>query len=128
MKRREFIKKAGAGAAAAVATTAINAPYVIAGKKTPIRWRMQTYAGAALAAHVCKPSIDAFNKAANGEMVIELYNADQLVPTGELFRAMQRGTIKIIMTIGVLLMLLLQAIATFFKDLEKAKGEEIKVV
>ncbi len=40
-----------------------------------------------------KPSIDAFNKAANGEMEIELYYADQLVPTGELFRAMQRGTI-----------------------------------
>ena len=54
---------------------------------------MQTSAGPALAAHVCKPAIDAFNKAANGEMVIELYNADQLVPTGELFRAMQKGTI-----------------------------------
>ena len=26
-------------------------------------------------------------------MVIELYTADQLVPTGELFRAMQQGTI-----------------------------------
>jgi TRAP-type mannitol/chloroaromatic compound transport system substrate-binding protein len=62
-------------------------------KKTTIKWRMQTYAGAALAAHVCKPAIDAFNKVANGEMVIELYNADQLVPTGELFRAMQKGTI-----------------------------------
>jgi hypothetical protein len=37
-----------------------------------------------LSAHVCKPAIDAFNKVANGEMVIELYNADQLVPTGEL--------------------------------------------
>ena len=93
MKRREFIKKAATGTAGALAASAVAAPYVIAGKKTPIRWRMQTYAGAALAAHVCKPSIDAFNKAANGEMVIELYNADQLVPTGELFRAMQRGTI-----------------------------------
>ena len=40
-----------------------------------------------------KPSIDSFNKVANGEMEIELYFADQLVPTGELFRAMQRGTI-----------------------------------
>ncbi|WP_347876827.1 TRAP transporter substrate-binding protein [Labrenzia sp. OB1] len=40
-----------------------------------------------------KPHIDAFNKAANGEMEIELYTADQLVPTGELFRAMQQGTI-----------------------------------
>ena len=59
----------------------------------PIRWRMQTYAGAALAEHVIKPQIDAFNKAANGEMVIELYTSDQLVPTSELFRAVQRGTI-----------------------------------
>lgn len=93
MKRREFLKKAGVGTVAAVAATAVNAPYVIAQKKTPIKWRLQTYAGAALAAHVIKPSIDAFNAAANGEMVIELYNADQLVPQGELFRAMQKGTI-----------------------------------
>ena len=82
MKRREFIKKVGTGAAAAVAATAIATPSVIAGKKTAIKWRMQTYAGSALAEHVIKPSIDAFNKAANGEMIIELYNADQLVPRG----------------------------------------------
>jgi TRAP-type mannitol/chloroaromatic compound transport system substrate-binding protein len=93
MKRRDFLKKAGVGTVAAMAATAVNAPYVIAQKKTPIKWRLQTYAGAALAAHVIKPSIDAFNAAANGEMVIELYNADQLVPQGELFRAMQKGTI-----------------------------------
>ncbi len=93
MKRREFIKKAGVGTAAAVAATAVNAPYVIAQKKTTIKWRMQTYAGPALAAHVIKPSIDAFNKAAKGEMVVELYNSDQLVPHGELFRALQKGTI-----------------------------------
>jgi TRAP-type mannitol/chloroaromatic compound transport system substrate-binding protein len=42
---------------------------------------------------VIKPSIDAFNKIANGEMEIELYTADQLVPTSELFRAMQQGTV-----------------------------------
>ena len=92
MNKRDFLKKAGVGSAAAVAT-AVNAPYVIAQSKTPIRWRLQTYAGPALAEHVIKPQIDAFNKAANGEMVIELYTSDQLVPTGELFRAMQRGTI-----------------------------------
>lgn len=91
MNKRDFLKKAGLGAAAAIA--AVNAPYVKAAKKTTIKWRLQTYAGPALAAHVIKPSIDAFNKAANGEMMIELYYSDQLVPTGELFRAMQRGTI-----------------------------------
>ncbi len=91
MKKREFLKRAGAGTAAAVAATAVNAPYVKA--QSTIKWRLQTYAGAALAEHVIKPAIDSFNKVANGEMVIELYTADQLVPTGELFRAMQKGTI-----------------------------------
>jgi TRAP-type mannitol/chloroaromatic compound transport system substrate-binding protein len=90
-KRRDFLKKAGATTVGAVAATTISAPYVKA--QTPIKWRLQTYAGAALAEHVIKPAIDDFNKVANGEMVIELYTADQLVPTGELFRAMQRGTI-----------------------------------
>ena len=89
-RRRDFLKKAGL-ATAAVGASTLAAPYVKSQK--PIRWRLQTYAGPALAEHVIKPSIDAFNKAANGEMVIELYTADQLVPTGELFRAMQRGTI-----------------------------------
>jgi TRAP-type mannitol/chloroaromatic compound transport system substrate-binding protein len=54
---------------------------------------MQTYAGATLGQYVTQPFVDAFNKAANGEMVIELFFADQIVPTGELFRAMQAGTI-----------------------------------
>ena len=78
-----------AGAAGAV----LAAPAVHTQPKTKIKWRLQTYAGSALAAHVIKPSIDAFNQVANGQMEIELYYADQLVPTGELFRALQRGTI-----------------------------------
>ena len=90
-KRREFLKKAGTATAGAVAATTLSAPYVKA--QSQIKWRLQTYAGPALAEHVIKPSIDQFNKVANGEMVIELFFADQLVPTGELFRAMQRGTI-----------------------------------
>ena len=59
----------------------------------PIKWRLQTYSGAPLGAHVIKPQIDAFNIAAHGQMEIELYYADQLVATDELFRAMQNGTI-----------------------------------
>ena len=86
------MKKAGVGTAA-VAATAINAPYVIAQKKTTIQWRLQTYAGAALSEEVIKPSIEAFNKAANGEMHIDLYTADELVPQSELFRAVQKGTV-----------------------------------
>ncbi len=89
--RRDFLKKAGVATAGVAAATTFPAPYVKG--QTKIKWRLQTYAGPALAEHVIKPSIDAFNKVANGEMEIELFFADQLVPTGELFRAMQRGTI-----------------------------------
>ncbi|WP_261844431.1 TRAP transporter substrate-binding protein [Aliamphritea ceti] len=89
--KRDFIKKAVVGGAA-TAAAAVSAPYVQA-KSAPIKWRLQTYAGAALGEHVIKPAVDAFNKAANGEMEIELYYADQLIPTPELFRALQKGTI-----------------------------------
>ena len=58
-----------------------------------IRWRLQSYAGPALNDHVCKNAIDEFNKAANGEMIIDVYAADQLVPHGELFNALQSGTV-----------------------------------
>ncbi|MCB1423504.1 MAG: TRAP transporter substrate-binding protein DctP [Nitratireductor sp.] len=84
--RRSFIKGAAVAApAAALATPAIA--------QSKIRWRMQTYAGPALAEHVIKPAIDSFNKIAGDQMEIELFFSDQLVPTGELFRAMQNGTI-----------------------------------
>ena len=86
--RRKFLKTAAVAGAAAVATPAVHAR-----SKTKIKWRMQTYAGAALAEHVIKPSVESFNKAANGEMEIALYFADQLAPTGELFRAMRRGVV-----------------------------------
>ncbi|HEY0919512.1 TRAP transporter substrate-binding protein [Devosia sp.] len=91
ISKREFFKKAGLATAGAVGSTALAMPYVKA--QAPIKWRLQTYAGPALAEHVCKPGVDAFNKAANGEMEIEMYTADQLVPHGELFRAVQNGTI-----------------------------------
>ncbi|WP_026987527.1 TRAP transporter substrate-binding protein [Fodinicurvata fenggangensis] len=89
--RRNFIKNAGLGGAA-VAASSFAAPAVLS-QNGPIRWRLQTYSGAPLGAHVIKPQIEAFNAAANGEMEIELYYADQLVPTSELFRSLQNGTI-----------------------------------
>ncbi len=83
--RRKLLKGAALAPAAALATPALA--------QSTITWRMQTYAGAALGEHVVKPAIDMFNKIAGDRMQIELFYADQLVPTGELFRAMQRGTI-----------------------------------
>lgn len=88
--RRNFLKTAGVGGAALA--SGFGAPAVIS-QTGPIRWRLQTYSGAPLGAHVIKPQIDAFNKAANGEMEIELYYADQLVSTNELFRSLQNGTL-----------------------------------
>ena len=84
--RRKFLTTAGAGAVGA----SLAAPALA---QSTIKWRMQTYAGAALAEHVIKPAIDSFNKVAGSDMQIELFYGDQLVPTGELFRAMQKGTI-----------------------------------
>ena len=82
--RRTFL----AGAAASPA--ALAAPALA---QSTITWRMQTYAGAALAAEVVVPMVETFNAIAGDRMQIELFFADQLVPTGELFQAMQRGTI-----------------------------------
>ena len=84
--RRKFL----AAAAAAAPAAAFAAPAIA---QSTIRWRLQTYAGPALAKHVIVPAIEMFNKIAGDRMQIQLFFADQLVPTGELFQAMQRGTI-----------------------------------
>lgn len=91
LNKREFLRKTVLTGAGAAGATVLATPYVKA--QSPIKWRLQTYAGPALAEHVCKPGVDAFNKAAHGEMEIEMYTSDQLVPQGELFRAVQSGTI-----------------------------------
>ena len=88
--RRDFVKKVGAGTAGILA--AGTAPYAFS-QSNPIKWRLQSYSGAPLGAHVVLPQIEAFNKVAHGQMEIELYYADQLVPTDELFRAMQSGAL-----------------------------------
>ena len=85
--RRSFLTTAAAGAAAAPLATPALA-------QSTLKWRLQTHAGAVLAEHVLDPAIEMFNKIAGDRMQIEVFYADQLVPTGELFQAMQRGTIE----------------------------------
>jgi TRAP-type mannitol/chloroaromatic compound transport system substrate-binding protein len=58
-----------------------------------IRWRLQSYAGPVLNKYVCGNAIEEFNIAANNEMKIDVYTADELVPQGELFQAVQKGTV-----------------------------------
>ncbi|MBY5988989.1 TRAP transporter substrate-binding protein [Roseovarius atlanticus] len=85
--RRNFLRAAGAAVPATLATPAIVKA------QSAIKWRFQTYAGSALGEEVTKPAIDYINANSNGELEIELFYADQIVPTGELFQALQRGTI-----------------------------------
>ena len=85
--RRNFLRAAGVAVPATLATPAIVKA------QSAIKWRFQTYAGSALGEQVTKPAIDYINANSNGELEIELFYADQIVPTGELFQALQRGTI-----------------------------------
>lgn len=89
--RRDFLKRAGLGGAAAAGASVLAAPAALG--QEPIRWRWQTYAGATLGQFVTKPVIDMINAASGGRLQIELFYADQIVPTGELFRALQNGTL-----------------------------------
>jgi TRAP-type mannitol/chloroaromatic compound transport system substrate-binding protein len=88
--RRKLITTGALGAAASLA-----APAVVKAEAA-IKWRLQTYAGTGIGEFVVKPMVESFNKIAGDRMQIELYYADQLVPTGELFRAMQKGTIDMV--------------------------------
>ena len=103
LSTREFLKTACAGAGLAAGAALVGCDPK--DKKSPfdkgvtipqthkmIKWRFQTYAGTALAQHVCKPAIDAFNKVAGSRMHVDLYYADQLVPTSELFSALMEGS------------------------------------
>ena len=92
INKRDFLKNGRNDHRTAVAATTIGAPYV-ARAQSPIRWRLQTYAGVGSGRARHQAFDRCVQRAANGEMVIELYTADQLVPQGELFRAVQTGTI-----------------------------------
>ena len=63
--RRKFIQGAAVAAPAAI----LGAPAIA---QSTIKWRMQTYAGAALAEHVVKPAIDTFNKIAGDLSLIHI--------------------------------------------------------
>ncbi len=67
-------------------------------KKKMIKWRLQTYAGPSMNDEIFGNKVKEFNKIANGEMEIELYGADQLVPQGEMFNALQKGTLDMVVS------------------------------
>jgi hypothetical protein len=59
MEKRDFLKTSALAAGGVLAAPAIHA-------QQTIKWRFQTYAGAALGEHVTKPIIDSINRAAEG--------------------------------------------------------------
>ncbi len=90
MKRREFVRTAGAGAVAAGGMM-LGAPAVAAKK---IRWKMVTtwpknFPGLGTGANFLA---DTINELSDGRLEVKVYGAGELVPAFEIFDAVSRGT------------------------------------
>ena len=95
MKRRDFLKKAGVGTAAAVAATAVGAPAVIAQKT--YNWKMVTTWPPKFP--VLQEGADRFAKrveeASGGRIKIQVFAAGELVPPLGVFDAVSAGTVEV---------------------------------
>jgi len=93
MKRREFLKKAGVGAAA-VAATAVNAPAVLA-KKT-FNWKMVTTwpPGLPVLQTGCERLAKRINLLTDGRIKIQVFAGGELVPPLGIFDAVSAGTVE----------------------------------
>jgi TRAP-type mannitol/chloroaromatic compound transport system substrate-binding protein len=93
MKRRDFLKKAGLGAAA-VAATAVNAPAVLAQKT--YKWKMVTTWPPKLP--VLQEGADRIAKRikemSGGRLQIQVFAGGELVPPLETFQAVSDGTVE----------------------------------
>ncbi len=95
MKRRDFLKKAGIGTAAAVATTAINAPAVLA--KKSIKWKMVTTWPPKLPVlqEGCERLAKRIGELTDGRLQIQVFAAGELVPAMGIFDAVSQGTVEV---------------------------------
>ncbi len=95
MKRRDFLKKAGLGTAAAVASTAVNAPAILA-KKT-YRWKMVTTWPPKLPVlqEGCERLAKRIGEVSDGRLKIQVFAAGELVPALGIFDAVSQGTVEI---------------------------------
>ena len=87
--RRKFLTTGAAGRCRRAGRTRRCSP-----QAAPIKWRLQTYAGAG-AGRACDQALRSTRstRSPRARWRSSCIYADQLVPTGELFRAMQKGTI-----------------------------------
>ncbi len=93
MKRRDFLKKAGLGAAA-VAATAVSAPAVMAQKK--YRWKMVTTWPPKLPVlqEGCERLAKRVGEMSDGRLTIQVFAGGELVPPLESFQAVSDGTVQ----------------------------------
>ncbi|NRG17445.1 TRAP transporter substrate-binding protein [Rhizobiales bacterium] len=94
MKRREFLKSAAVGTAAAAAASTLAAPAVAQDVR---RWKMVTawpknLPGPGVAAQMLADRITALS---GGRIVVELYAAGELVPGNGVFDAVSEGTAEL---------------------------------
>jgi TRAP-type mannitol/chloroaromatic compound transport system substrate-binding protein len=94
MKRRDFLKKAGVGAAA-VAASAVNAPAVLA--QQSYRWKMVTTWPPKLDVlqEGCERLARRIGELSNGRLKIQVFAAGELVPALESFQAVSDGTVEV---------------------------------
>ena len=94
MKRRDFLKKAGIGAAA-VAATAVNAPKVRAAKT--YNWKMVTTWPPKLPVlqDGCERLAKRIGELSDGRIRIQVFAAGELVPALESFQAVSDGTVEV---------------------------------
>ena len=94
MKRREFLKKAGLGAAAVAATT-VNAPAVLAQKS--YRWKMVTTWPPKLPILQtgCERLAQRIAEVSDGRLQIQVFAGGELVPPLESFQAVSDGTVEV---------------------------------
>jgi len=95
MKRRDFLKKAGLGTAAAVASTAVNAPAILA--KKSYRWKMVTTWPPKLPVlqEGCERLAKRINEVSDGRLQIQVFAAGELVPALGIFDAVSQGTVEV---------------------------------
>jgi len=94
LKRRDFLKNAGIGAAA-VAATAVNAPAVIAQKK--YQWKMVTTWPPKLPVlqDGCERLAKRIDELTGGRIKIQVFAAGELVPPMESFQAVSDGPVEV---------------------------------
>jgi TRAP-type mannitol/chloroaromatic compound transport system substrate-binding protein len=95
MKRRDFLKKVGIGTAAAVGTSALGAPAVIAQKK--YQWKMVTTWPPKLPVlqDGCERLAKRIEELSDGRIKIQVFAAGELIPAMESFQAVSDGTVEV---------------------------------